>query len=343
MYRPAPHLNDAVQRIEEPLLEPDGSCTHIMALNLDDRDAEVGVIRCIDSREGRVHVPGFVDRSVLRIVEMDSLYAAELGPELEIEHSEAIVSGLEEFGPREFLGFEDPVLWRDPDTGRAHLYCTIPFYDAEVGGSVLYLGHASGDQLRSLRMTEPVLGPVPGEHDGAKEPAIAPPTREGHRINLVESTGHVEGTTYSVVRSVTAEAPGEPWEYRDVVLHPAESGYEWLGGHASPGPLLPDSFVDVGEGKRVGLLNGRETNRHDGDTVNFGPFTIGLMIYDYEAGEIEWLSDEPFVEDPEARTITFASAFRQIDDDRGLVYAHIDDSCIRVYEIDSEELREYLP
>lgn len=343
MYRPAPHLNDAVQRIEEPLLEPDGTCTHIMALNLDDADTDVGVIRCIDSREGRVHIPGFVDRSVLRIVEMDSLYSAEIGSKLDIEDSEAVVGGLEEFGTREFLGLEDPVLWRDPETGLAHLYCTIPLYDVDLGGSVLYLGHASGKGIESLRMTEPVLGPVPERHDGAKEPAIAPPTAAGHRLNLVESTDHVEGTTYSVVRSAIAEAPDEPWEYDDVVLHPERSGHDWLAGHASPGPLLPSSFVDVGEGKRVGLLNGREENRYDGDTVNFGPFTIGLMIYDYEDGEIEWISNEPFIEDPEARTITFASAFRQIESDRGLLYAHVDDSCVRIYEVDGEALLEYLP
>jgi len=338
-------LNDAVAMVEEPLLRPSNSCSHIMALHLDVRTpGTLGVLRCIGSRDGRVHIPGFVDRSVLRVVEMDSEYAARMGPQLQIDGTEAILSVLDEYGSTEFLGYEDPILHRfDGAEDQLHLYCTIPFYDPEEEGAVLYLGHASGPDLHSLTMQEPVLGPESGVHHGAKEPAIAPVSAEGHRYNLVESTDTEDGTTYSVLRSVIASDPSGPWEYGDIVLHPAHRGEEWCAGHVSPGPFLPQSFLDVGDGKRVGILNGRETERWHGDTLGFGAFTIGLMLYDYEQGVVEWISEEPLIEDPDAHTITFASEFRQIAPDRGLLYAHVDDSFIRVYQVDATALESFLP
>lgn len=338
-------LNDAVEMIREPVLRPDGDCTHIMALHLDPRESnDLGVLRCIDSREGRVHIPGFVDRSLLRIVELDSPYTAAIGGELDIEKSADIVAGLDEFEDMEFLGYEDPVLCRLPEADeRLHLYCTIPFYDPEAEGSVLHLGHASGPDLHSLTMEEPVLGHEPGVHHGAKEPAIAPASSDGRRYNLVESTDTHDGTTYSVLRSAIARDPSGPWEYGDVVFHPVRDGRVWCAGHVSPGPFLPPSFVDVGDGLRVGLLNGRETDQWHGETLGFGAFTIGLMCYDYENGTVEWFSEEPLIEDPDAHTITFASEFCQTGPDSGLLYAHVDDSFIRVYRVDATALKSHLP
>lgn len=337
-------LNDAVERVDEPVLQPAGTCSHIMALHFDAlAEPGQGIIRCIDSREGNVHIPGFVDRSTLRLVEMDSPYNATMGPELEIEDTVEVVADLPEFGSMEFLGLEDPIVWRDAVDEDLHVYCTVPFYDATEGDAVMYLGHASGEHLDSLRMHDPVLPPKHGVHAGGKEPVIAPPTSSGHRYNLVESTAEHDGTGYSVVRSVLATDFDGPWEYDDLVLHPAHDGYEWCGGHASPGPLFPPSFLDPGDGVRVGILNGRETNQRDDDAVQFGAFTVGLMGYNYETGTIEWITEEPVIEDPDARTITFGSAFRQIDDDRGIVYAHVDDSRIVAYLVDADALRAYVP
>ncbi len=35
----------------------------------------------------------------------------------------------------------------------------------------------------------------------------------------------------------------------------------WIAGHASPGPLFPKNFIDVGDGKLLGVINGREANQ----------------------------------------------------------------------------------
>jgi len=316
----------------------------IMALQFDSwRQTGLGVIRCVRDREGDVSEPGFVDRSHLHLVEAESPYAAEICPPLEIAGTEAVVSGLDEYADRQFLGLEDPTVWRSRESGQMHLYATIPLRDPDSGDVRIYLGHASGDDLHSLRMDAPVLEPQPGVHSGAKEAVIAPRSTAGHRYNLVESSDSIGDTSYSVLRTAIARDPGDSWEYDDLVFHPAHDGYEWCGGHASPGPLLPQSFVDVGDGKRLGLLNGREPNRRDGDTVRFGMFSTGLMVYDYETGRIEWVSEDPLIRDPAADSVTFASAFRQIEADRGLVYAHVDDCAVRVYQIDAESLSSYLP
>lgn len=337
-------LNDAVERVDEPVLQPAGTCSHIMALHFDAlAEPGKGVIRCIDNREGYVHIPGFVDRSTLRLVEMESPYHATMGRELEIEDTVEVVADLPEFGSMEFLGLEDPIVWRDAGDEDLHVYSTVPFYDSTEEYAVMYLGHASGEDLDSLRMHDPVLAPQYGDHAGGKEPVIAPPTSDGHRYNLVESTAEYEGVGYSVVRSVRAADFDGPWEYEELVLHPAHDGYEWCGGHASPGPLFPPSFLDPGDGLRVGILNGRETNREGDDADLFGAFTVGLMGYDYENGSIEWITEEPVIEDPDARTITFGSAFRQIDEDRGIVYAHVDDSRIVAYLVDADALQDYVP
>ncbi|WP_049893774.1 hypothetical protein [Salinarchaeum sp. Harcht-Bsk1] len=336
-------LNDAVEMVHHPVIHAEGRSTHIMAVQFDPLESEsLGIMRCIESREGSVNVPGYVDRSVLRLVEPTSPFTAETGDTIEILGSEEVVWGLPEYRTHDFLGFEDPVCCRIPADGPLHLYCTIPFYDA-ARGTVMYLGHAIGEDLRSLEMTDPVLGPVEDVHAGAKEPAIAPESSAGHRKNLVESVDVEDGTNYSVVRIAIAEEPGSPWEYGPIAFHPADDGDDWCGGHASPGPLLPPSFVDAGDRKRVGILNGREENVMDDERTRYGTFSIGLMIYDYEDGTVEWTSPEPLIRDPTARTITFASAFRQIDPTTGIVYAHVDDSFIRAYIVDAESLTSYLP
>jgi hypothetical protein len=339
-------LNDAVETVADPVLRAGDAYEHIMALHFDPQaESDLGVVRCIESRAGQVHTPGFVDRSQLHLVDVESPYTAEIGPRLEIDGSDEVVAGLAEYGDWEFLGFEDPTVWRDGRTGTLHLYFTIPFHDPGPGTAATYLGHASGPDLRSLEMTDPVLGPRQGIHNRAKELVVAPPSGAGHRHNLVESNDWIDDTSYSVLRTATAGTgnPGGPWEYGDLVLHPAREGLEWCGGHVSPGPFLPRSFVDVGDGKRACLLNGREANRREGERARFGTFSVGLMVYDYERGAVEWVSEEPLIRDPSARTITFASAFQRIDDERALVYAHVDDSAVRAYRLAADAVADYLP
>ena len=346
MHRETTRLNDAVERIDDPVLETDGRCEHIMALHFDPRgDYDEGIARCVVSREGDVEQPGFIDRSRIHTVDVRSPSDVELGPELDIAESQAAVEDLPEFDRCNFLGFEDPNLWCDRESGVLHFYCTVPFLDRNAGDISVYLGHAEGPDLHSLRMTAPVLEPEPGVHSGAKEVAIAPHSQEGKgpRYNLVESNDVVEDTWYSVLRTAVAPDLTGPWEYGEVPLHPRDHDYDWFAGHASPGPLLPPEFVDVGESRRVGLLNGREGERHEDGALTFGPFTVGLSVYDFERGTVEWVSPEPVIEDPEAETITFASAYRLLGPETALIYAHVDDSFVRAYRVDTDALESCLP
>lgn len=315
-----------------------------MALHVDPRGGkDVGVVRCITNRTGSVKISGFIDQSQVHTAEMESFYEARRGPELDIRGCRDVISDLRSDDTQQFLGLEDPNVWCPPDSDTLHLYCTIPFVERYSGDTCVYLGHAEGPDVHSLEMTEPVLEPVSGVHGGAKEVAIAPEATDGNRYNLVESNDTIDDTSYSVLRTAIAPDLSGPWEYGDLVFHPAHDGFEWCSGHVSTGPFLPSEFVDVGENRRVGLINGREVNRVVDGQIRYGEFAIGLMVYDYEHGEIEWVSEEPFICDPDAQSITFASGFRQTDADRGVIYAHVDDSYVRAYLVDADSLSSYLP
>jgi hypothetical protein len=147
---------------------------------------------------------------------------------------------------------------------------------------------------------------------------------------------------------VKSKNMGEPWEYGETVFHPAEAKIPWIGGHASPGPLFSESFIDVGEGKRLGIMNGCEANQKVGGQIKYGTFSVGLFIYDYENGKIEWVSPEPLIQDSEAgngkaRRITFASQFVETGEGKGILYAHVDDSFIRAYTLNADAIKSLLP
>jgi hypothetical protein len=72
-------------------------------------------------------------------------------------------------------------------------------------------------------------------------------------------------------------------------------------------------------------------------------FSVGLFIYDYEKGKIDWISPEPLIIDSEARTITFASQFVLTGLGEGILYAHVDDSFVRAYTLKAEDLKTLLP
>ncbi len=222
-----------------------------------------------------------------------------------------------------------------------HLYFTMPFHDpAPEYHGVVHLGHAVGKDLDSLEMTMPVLmGHV---HGAAKEVSIAPLNKQGFRYNLVESSVLEQDFIYSTVRVAIAEDMGAGWRFGETAFHPKEQNIPWIGGHASPGPLFPRSFVDVGEGKLLGVINGREANQRVGDEIKYGMFSVGLFIYDYENGKIDWVSPEPFIRDSAARTITFASQFVEQGKESGILYAHVDDSFVRAYTLSAEEIKKSL-
>jgi hypothetical protein len=241
----------------------------------------------------------------------------------------------------DFLGLEDPDIWIDEQTGLTHLYFTMPFHDKKNHGTLVHLGHAVGKDLDSLEMTMPVL--IDEGAGGAKEVSIAPVNKQGLRYNLVESSASDNEFAYSTVRTAIAKDMGKPWKFGETVFYPPEQNIPWIGGHASPGPLLPKNFIDVGEGKMLGIMNGREANRRVGGKILYGTFSVGLFIYDYERGTIDWVSPEPFIQDREAKAITFASQFVEQGKGGGILYAHVDDSFVRAYTLDAEEIKELLP
>lgn len=325
-------------------VHPRGKFKHVMALALNPQtEYRDGVIRCITSREGSVAVSGFIDRSELHVVSSTGANEYDIGERLFIENEDRAIGPLLPNG-YEFLGLEDPDLAVSED-GILHLYCTIPLINRSTGKSRIYLGHAEGPDLTHLCMTEPVL-----RHPGktAKEVSLVPQASDGVYRHLIESNASgTERSAYSTVRVAKAHSYEPQWEYGATLLHPAKAGISWTGGHASPGPMLPRSFVDVGERKLVGFLNGRSHDRVHNEQVVFGTFAVGLFVYDYEHGEICWISPVPVIEDVEAETITFASEFVETSNGEGnregILYAHVDDSFVRAYRVTAEAVRSLLP
>lgn len=323
---------------------------YVMAIALDLRTGyKDGIIRCITSRVGDIEVKGYVDRSELYKIHGDSLENFKIGERLNIKNEKEIIKKLTEEGWY-FIGLEDPDIFIDEETGLMHVYFTIPIKPNEKNLDKsekikIHLGHAVGKDLDSLEMTMPVL--LDTYELSAKEVSIAPKNTKGFRYNLVESRDRQTDTTYSIVKVVIAKDMGEPWEYGETVFHPKDHNIPWIGGHASPGPLFSKNFIDIGEGKLLGIINGREVNqkiiKEGKSEIKYGIFSVGLFIYDYENGRIDWVSPEPFIRDSEAKTITFASQFVETGKDEGILYAHVDDSFVRAYTLKAELLKSLLP
>ncbi len=323
------------------VIEIDNRFKHVMAITLDPRtDYKEGIIRCITSREGDLQIKGSVDRSELYKIKGDSLESFKITERLNIKNKKEILEKIikKDF---DFLGLEDPDIWIDTETGLMHLYFTIPLIGKSKNiANNIHLGHAVGKDLDNLEMTTPVLF---GIGSRAKEVSIAPINKKGFRYNLIESKDRKTGISYSVVKLAIAKDMGESWEYGEIVFHPAEHNIPWITGHASPGPLFPESFIKIGEGKRLGVINGREANTKIGDQIKYEIFSVGLFIYDYENGKIDWVSPEPFIRDSEAITITFASQFVETKPGEGILYAHVDDSFVRAYTLEAGKIKSLLP
>lgn len=335
----------------EKVIQPDSRFKHVMAVTLNPKtNYKNGVIRCITSRSGWLTVKGNVDRSVLHKINRDSLEHFKIGERLKIKNEEEVISKLVgENG--DLLGLEDPDIWIDWEKNLIHLYFTMPIIHTDknhkkIGKTKVHLGHAEGKDLDSLVMTQPVL--VGSYENSAKEVSIAPLNSKGFRYNLIESRDRRTSTTYSIVKVAIANSMSGPWEYGETAFHPADYNYHWIAGHASPGPLFPKNFIDIGENKLAGIINGCEANQKIGKDVKYGDFAIGLFIYDYENGKILWVSESSFIQDSEAgkdggRAITFASQFVETEKGEGILYAHIDDSFVRSYILNAEGIKNLLP
>jgi len=325
----------------EKVAEAGNRFEHVMAIALDPRtNYREGIIRCILSREGNVSVSGYIDRSALYKVKGDSLEHFTIGEKIIIKNQEEIIKHIAgENG--DFIGLEDPDIWIDEKTDLMHVYFTLPIKHKKKHHFSINLGHAVGKDLDSLEMTEPTL--FDKGSNRAKEISIAPLNSKNIRYNLIESSKKGKHFTYSTVRVAIAHDMGKPWEFGETLFNPEDHNIPWIGGHASPGPLFQKTFIDVGKNKLLGILNGREANKKIHDKTKYGMFSVGLFIYDYERGKIDWVSPKPLIIDSEAVTITFASQFVEIEKGKGILYAHVDDSFVRAYSLDAEKLKELLP
>jgi hypothetical protein len=339
MKKPEAYLEHTGKAVE------DHRFSHMMAITLDPCSKyKQGVIRCITSREGDVEEKGYIDRSELHTVSEDVPEHFTVGNRLQIKNEKEIIEQLS--GERfDFLGLEDPDIWIDEKMGLMHLYFTMPFVskDKDAQLSKIHLGHATGKDLDSLEMTSPALQADDDGKNTAKEVSIAPPNSKGVRLNLFESSSVENKVWYSTIRIGIAEDMNKSWQFGETVFHPKEHHVPWAGGHASPGPLFSKGFIDVGEGKLLGIMNGREANQEIGGKTRYGMFSAGLFIYDYEHGKIDWVSPEPLVRDSQAKTITFASQLVEAGQDGAILYAHVDDSFVRAYTLKVEGLRALLP
>ncbi|MDQ5954806.1 MAG: hypothetical protein QG583_734 [Patescibacteria group bacterium] len=324
------------------VIETDDKFKLVMAITLDSRsENKRGIIRCVVNREGDLNVKGYTDRSELHLLSGESLENFKIGERLNIKNEKEILDNL--IGDDgDFIGLEDPDIWIDRETSLMHVYFTIPIkYKDKSKKTKIHLGHAVGKDLDSLEMTEPVL--LNNSVNSAKEVSIAPINSKGCRYNLIESRDRQPEATYSIVKFAIAKDMGKSWEYGNTVFHPKEHSISWIGGHASPAPLLSKKFIDVGEGKLLGFINGREANQKMSDgVIKYGMFSVGLFIYDYENGKIDWVSPEPFIQDSEATTITFASQFVETSTEEGILYAHVDDSFVRAYSITVSGIKSFL-
>lgn len=325
---------------EGKVINTDGKFKHVMAIALDSRTGfKDGIIRCITSRTGDVQIKGYIDRSELYKINGDSLENFKIGERLNIKNELEIINKLAEDG-EDFIGLEDPDIWIDEKTNLMHVYFTIPIRSNNKKIKI-HLGHAVGKDLDSLEMTMPILLDI--GQSSAKEVSIAPLNSKGFRYNLIESRDRQKETTYSVVQVAVAEDMGKPWKYGEIAFHPKDHNIPWIAGHASPGPLFSKNFINIGEGKLLGIINGREANQKIGDKIKYGIFSVGLFIYDYENGKIDWVSPEPLIRDSEAKTITFASQFVETKKGEGVLYAHVDDSFVRAYTLKADLLKSILP
>jgi hypothetical protein len=330
---------------EGKVIETGGKFTHVMAITLDPRTKHtIGALRCITSREGDVTMKGYVDRSKLFKIKGTSLDHFEITEELQFKNAENILAELSPPG-WDFIGLEDPDIFID-EHDMMHLYFTIPIKPTKEGKNKgdktkIHLGHAVGKDLDSLEMTMPVL--LDEIKVSAKEVSIAPLNSQGFRYNLVESRDRRPEATYSVVQVAIAKDMGAEWQYGDVAFHPKDQKISWIGGHASPGPLFSKEFLDVGEGKRLGVMNGREANTIENGQTKYNIFSVGLFIYDFEKGKIDWVSPEYLIRDSEARTITFASQVVETKPGETILYAHVDDSFVRAYTLDAQAIKNLLP
>jgi hypothetical protein len=330
-------LNSVVSMYKKPVLGDVIGKNPAMALSVDKTPDSngfyYGIARIITKRQGNPDIPGFIDRSKLIIVKSKDLLNWEEHSDLQIHGIQEIINSIPQ-EDKEFIGLEDPDIIVDKE-GTRHVYFTIAYKLKERFGYNVYLGHAQGKDLENLSATEPLLGPIPEKNiEGAKESTF----NEDYVLNEVIQFEPEEASLISLSK---VEDLGKPFQFQKILLDPREMNHSWCAGHLSPCCIFDKDFVSY-KNMLVGIVNGREKTKNIRGNRVYGKFRPGLILFNPETGEIPWIDDNCLFEDPKATTITFASDFIQTSKDKGILYAHPNDSFVRAYQIDAKELKKYL-
>jgi hypothetical protein len=337
-------LNSVVSYYEKPVLGTISGKNPIMALAIDKTNKPLrGIARVITKRSGNVDIPGFVDQSKLIIVESKDGLNWKKIKDLKIKNIEKVIKKITK-SDRYFIGLEDPDIIRD-EKNLIHIYFSISFKLKNRVGYKVYLGHAQGTSLDSLKATKPVLNPNEKEIDGFKESCFSPVKSKNNKLVLNEIMvfpGLDKGMGFSAVSLSLVKKPGKPWKCIKIVLNPKKMKYSWIKGHASPCRIFSPDLI-VHKDLLVGIINGREPTKIVKGKKIYKKFRPGLFLFNPKTGEIPWISPKPLIEDPKATTITFASEVVPLNKQEIIIYAHPNDSFVRAYKINLGELKKLLP
>ncbi|MBR9704539.1 hypothetical protein GOV12_03950 [Candidatus Pacearchaeota archaeon] len=329
-------LNKAVSMYIKPVLGTISGKKPIMALTVDKltlkNKTKFGIARIIKKRKGNPDIAGFLDKSKLIIVNSKDFLKWKKVKNLKIKNIKKIIKDLSK-EDMTFIGLEDPDIYNQK--GIKHLYFTIAFKLKNKKGYKIYLGHAIGKSLNKLIATDPLLNPQGKYVRGFKEISI--PKIKYSKFILTEAQLCNNKNCFSVIEEVT-----DNYKHHHIVLDPRKMKYNWCKGELSPCCFLPKKFLSY-KNLLIGIINGREKSKKLNKKTYYGKFKPGLILFNPKTGEIPWISPEPLFEDPDAKTITFASDFVKTSKTKGILYCHVNDSFVRAYEINKNKLKNLLP
>lgn len=335
-------LNNAVHVYPKPVFGTVKAKKRVMSISIDKetKNPYLGLAREITKSQGTPDKPGFIDESKLIIIESKNNLDWKKKSDLKIKGINKIIKKLSS-KDKYFIGLEDPDIINEGKI--KHVYFTIAFKYKEKAGYSIYLGHAQGNSIENLTATNPILSPLK-QVRGFKEVVISPINKKGYRLNLSEAQIIINNNEFSITASAKGKNLSKPWEFKEIVLNPKKIKYSWCKGETSPAILFPKNFISLKNKNLVlGIINGREVKKIINDKEIYGKFRPGLIIYNIETGKVEWIAKNYLFEDPDARTITFASDFLITKKEQGILYAHINDSFIRAYKINAKELKKIVP
>ena len=338
-------LNNWVEILDKPVLgtekQEDGKKFMALCIDPTSKNPYRGIARQVTERQGNQDVPGYVDKSKLVLVESEDLLKWTVVSDLKINKIDDSINILKK-EELNFIGLEDPDILID-NQGTKHLYFTIPFKYKNQDGYDVYVGHAFGKELDSLKSENHVLSKVNKEIVGFKEICALPFNVGGKRLVMAETFVDRGGLRkFSAVSLIEAKDSYKKWNFLKLIHDPEKEKREWCAGHSSPCRIFKPDFL-THKGYLVGLINGREKTKKNHGQKMYGKFRPGLFLFDVNSEEIVWLANEPLLEDPLATTITFASEIVYLNKDEAILYAHPNDSFIRAYRLKASKIKTLLP